>query len=88
MGDGIRLSHWALITSPQYVSDSTKAIILLSDGGTFVTDEMTSEAYARAQARAAASDNITIFTIGFGNEAKQSFLQRSQRSAAVSSFRA
>ena len=58
------------------MSDTTKVVILLSDGrANLPVDEPTAREYARAKARDAASDNIKIYTIGFGDEADQVLLQ-------------
>jgi hypothetical protein len=70
------VSHKELITSPRYVSDTIKTIILLSDGkASRPVDEETAKAYARERAQAAASDNIRIYTIGFGSDADEGLLQ-------------
>lgn len=76
IGEGISVSHKELITSPRYLSDTAKAIILLSDGkANLPVDEETAKQYARARAQAAASDNIKIYTIGFGNDADKELLE-------------
>jgi uncharacterized protein YegL len=76
ISEGISVSHQELITSPRYVSDTIKVIILPSDGrANRPGDEETAKEYARERAEAAASDNIKIYTIGFGGDADEELLQ-------------
>jgi len=85
IGDGIRVSHEELITSPRYVSDTVRVIILLSDGvancdetGFCSNDPDTLERaadYAKIQATLAASDTIKIYTIGFGTDVGEDLLR-------------
>jgi uncharacterized protein YegL len=76
IGEGINISHKELITSPRYTTDTIKTIILLSDGkANLPEDEETAEEYARERARAAASDAIKIYTIGFGTDAGEDLLR-------------
>jgi len=76
IGEGIKVSHEELITSPRYVSNTVKTIILLSDGkANRPVDENTAKEYAREQAEAAARDDVKIYTIGFGGDADGEFLQ-------------
>lgn len=76
IGEGISVSHKELITSPRYLSNTVKVIILLSDGkANRPVDENTAKVYAREQAAAAAGDDIKIYTIGFGSDADGQFLQ-------------
>lgn len=86
IGEAISVSHEALITSPQYLSATTKVIILLSDGiatcdetrycNSSDPDTLQRAAdYARTQATLAASDTIRIYTIGFGDDADEVLLQ-------------
>ena len=73
IGEGINVSHIELITSPRYLAYTSKMIILLSDGiASQPSDYPGGPAeYARARARATASDTVKIYTIGFGNDADE-----------------
>lgn len=71
IGDGIHLGHLELISSVRYMSDTIKAILLMSDGGVSPTDMP----FVLEQAREAASDTIKIYTVGFSPEANQAQLQ-------------
>lgn len=76
IGEGIGVSHQELITSPRYLSDTIKAIILMSDGkANLPVNEASAREYALQQAGAAAGQSIRIYTIGFGSDADASLLQ-------------
>jgi hypothetical protein len=75
IGEGINVSHQELISSPRYLSETVKAIILLTDGqANRPVDEPTAAQYARERATAAANSGIKIYTIGFGDDVDQSLL--------------
>ena len=76
IGEGISVSHKELITSPRYISNTVKVVILLSDGkANLPGGEEAAKVYAREQAEAAAGDDVKIYTIGFGGDADGEFLQ-------------
>ena len=76
IGAGISVSHKELITSPRYLSDTIKTIILLSDGQANLPGSGSRpRQYALERAAAAARDNIRIYSIGFGSDADESLLQ-------------
>jgi hypothetical protein len=77
IGEGISVSHKELITSPRFVSDTIKTIVLLSDGKA-TKPSGTAKQYAQERASAAASDSIRIFTIGFGADADEDFIGTAQ----------
>lgn len=74
IGEGIRVSHRELMTSPRYLTYTAKTIILLSDGQATLP-EGNAEEYAREQAQAAGRGGIKIYTIGFGSDADEELLQ-------------
>ena len=74
VGEGIRVSHMELITPPHDASGAVKAIVLLSDGNAN-RPEGEAEEYALGQAEDAATDNIRIYTIGFGDDANAELLE-------------
>jgi len=71
---GIEVAHGELITPPRYVSETIKAIVLLSDGKANRPQGTAADA-AREQAHVACQDNIKIYTIGFGSDADEKLLQ-------------
>jgi hypothetical protein len=86
IGSAISVAHKALITSsPYYLSDTVKAIVLLSDGQANCDkkehcdkgEDMQAVAaeYVREQAAAAAADKVRIYTIGFNSDSNEELLK-------------
>lgn len=77
IGEGISVSHRELITSPRYLSNTVKLIVLLSDGqANRPLDYPGGPAqYAKDRADAAGGDHIKIYTIGFGSDADEELLE-------------
>jgi len=82
IGEGISVSHSALVTPSCAVSNTVRAIVLMSDGRANCdqvdcSEDRTREAaaYAREMAEGAANAKIRIYTIGFGSDADEALLQ-------------
>ena len=77
IGEGISISHKELMTSPRYLTYTAKTIILMSDGQATEPSDYPGgpKEYARGRGRSAATDNIKIYTIGFGSDADEELLQ-------------
>jgi len=77
IGEGISVSHSELMTSFRYLTYTAKTIILLSDGQATEPSGYPGgpKEYARDRTRSAATDNIKIYTVGFGSDADEELLQ-------------
>jgi Mg-chelatase subunit ChlD len=74
IADGIKEGREELINHERYMSETVKAMVLLSDGNANCP-EGTAEEDALREAEAAAADDIKIYTIGFGGDVNTELLE-------------